>query len=160
MQQTPLLLAETILQRYSERGQKLATAESCTGGLLAATLTSVPGASAVFEQGFITYANTAKTALLGVPPLLLAQHGAVSAEVACAMATGGREQAQADVAVAITGIAGPTGEAPTKPIGLVYIAIATPHQVTAKRFLFNGDRTAIRTQAVNAALSGLLDAVG
>lgn len=136
-----------------ELGLQVATAESCTGGLLAGRLTQVPGISAVFERGWITYANAAKTAELGVPAGLLARHGAVSREVAEAMARGAQARAGARVALAITGIAGPGGGTPEKPVGLVYVAAATDDAVVVeeRRFLSLG-RDLVREFAVNAAL--------
>jgi len=114
--------AAAILDACRARGDLLATAESCTGGLLAATLTSVPGSSDVFERGFVTYANAAKSEMLGVPYWLIERHGAVSEDVARAMAGGALTHSRATLAVAITGIAGPDGGTPDKPVGLVYLA--------------------------------------
>lgn len=116
--------AEQLIALYRSRGLMLATAESCTGGLVAALLTEIAGSSSVVERGFVTYSNAAKEQLLGVAPALLAAHGAVSAEVACAMAQGALGHSQADVAVAITGIAGPGGGTAEKPVGLVHFATA------------------------------------
>lgn len=130
----------------------LATAESCTGGLLAGRVTSVPGSSAYFLASVVAYANEAKVELLGVPQELLAEHGAVSAEVAAAMATGVRQRARADIGIGITGIAGPGGGTEEKPVGLVYIGIADAAESSARRFLFPGDRQLIRELAVKAAL--------
>ncbi|MCC2113974.1 MAG: CinA family protein [Hyphomicrobiales bacterium] len=123
---TPNLLprAETLLAHCRAAGVKLATAESCTGGLIAATVTAVAGSSDVFERGFVTYSNEAKTELLGVPAALIAEHGAVSAPVAREMAVGALTHSNADVAVAVTGIAGPGGGTPDKPVGTVHLAIA------------------------------------
>jgi nicotinamide-nucleotide amidase len=136
-----------------ERNLKIATAESCTGGLLAGRLTQVPGISAVFERGWITYANAAKTAELGVPEDVLAAHGAVSREVAARMALGALQRAGARVALAITGIAGPGGGSAEKPVGLVYVAAASADAVVVeeRRFLALG-RDLVREFAVNAAL--------
>ena len=123
---SPALVARAaaLLKRYEEQGLRIATAESCTGGLVAALLTEVPGSSAVVERGFVTYSNEAKTEMLGVPADLIAGHGAVSEEVARAMAEGALRRSRADVAVAITGIAGPGGATATKPVGLVHLALA------------------------------------
>jgi nicotinamide-nucleotide amidase len=148
------LLAEQLIALYRNRGLMLATAESCTGGLVAALLTEIAGSSAVVERGFVTYSNEAKQELLGVAPSLLAAHGAVSAEVAQAMAQGALEYSRADVAVAITGIAGPGGGTAQKPVGLVHFAAAARESgvtLCERRF---GDlgRAAIRRAAVLQAL--------
>ncbi|MBX3428957.1 MAG: CinA family protein [Hyphomonadaceae bacterium] len=116
--------AERLLEETKSRGYTIATAESCTGGLIAATLAAVPGASASLERGFVTYTNQAKTDLLGVPADLIRENGAVSREVALAMVAGALEHSPADVAVAVTGIAGPDGGTAEKPVGLVHIAAA------------------------------------
>lgn len=116
--------AEALLQQSKQAGVTIATAESCTGGLIASALTSVAGASLVLECGFITYSNEAKTAMLGVPAELIASKGAVSAEVARAMAEGALKHSKADIAVAVTGIAGPDGGSEAKPVGLVHLAAA------------------------------------
>lgn len=145
-------------------GVIVSAAESCTGGLLCAAITSVAGASEIFRQGFVTYADEAKTRALGVPPDLLAANGAVSREVAAAMADGALHRAGAGLALATTGIAGPDGGSADKPVGLVWIAAARAGAVTtARRFRFDGDRGEIRDRAVAAALAmGLeaLDATG
>jgi len=116
--------ARALLDLCRGKGLTLASAESCTGGLLAATLTEIPGSSDVFERGFVTYSNEAKRNMLGVTPMMLAGHGAVSRETAEAMATGVLAHAPVDLAVSITGIAGPSGAVPGKPVGLVYLAAA------------------------------------
>ena len=116
--------AQELLDDAKRRGLRVATAESCTGGLIAATLAAVPGASAVLERGFVTYSNEAKTDMLGVPSALIAQHGAVSREVALAMAAGALKHSRADITVAVTGIAGPDGGSAEKPVGLVHLAAA------------------------------------
>jgi len=134
------------------RGWRLATAESCTGGLVAAACTSLAGSSDWFERGFVTYSNEAKSELLGVAPALLAAHGAVSEPVAAAMAEGARRRFASDLAAATTGIAGPGGGTEEKPVGLVYIGIADEAASSARRFLFHGDRSLIRELAVKAAL--------
>jgi len=115
--------ARAILDRAKARGLLITTAESCTGGLIAATLAAVPGASAVLERGFVTYSNEAKSDLLGIPASLIMVHGAVSREVAIAMAIGALAHSPADIAVAVTGIAGPGGGTANKPVGLVHIAV-------------------------------------
>lgn len=154
----PLLrLAEETIAVCRDRGLKLATAESCTGGLISACLTSVAGSSAVFERGFVTYANRAKEEMLGVPDSTLARVGAVSEEVARAMADGARARSSADLTVAVTGIAGPGGGTPEKPVGLVHVAAARAGLPTVhERHVFSGDRDAVRTATVEAALRLLL----
>jgi nicotinamide-nucleotide amidase len=152
-------LAALLTERLAARGMMLASAESCTGGLIAALMTERGGASAVFHSGFVTYANAAKTAMLGVPEPLLAAHGAVSREVAIAMATGALERSGAGVAVAVTGIAGPGGGSTEKPVGLVHIAAAAQDGRTAHAAhqFGNPGRSAIRAAAVTAALQLVLD---
>ena len=149
-----LTLGETL----RARGAMLATAESCTGGLIAATCTSVAGSSDWFERGFVTYSNAAKTEMLGVDAALIAAHGAVSAEVACAMAEGALRHSKASLAVAVTGIAGPGGATPGKPVGTVWLALARRGGTTeAERLQLAGDRTAVREQTVQHTLRRLLD---
>jgi nicotinamide-nucleotide amidase len=141
-------------------GLTLATAESCTGGLVAATLTDIAGASDVVERGFVTYSNQAKTELLGVPASLILVHGAVSAEVAEAMARGTLAHAPVSLAISVTGIAGPGGATPTKPVGLVYFGIARRGGICrSERSLFPGDRSAIRLAATAHALALIAKAV-
>jgi nicotinamide-nucleotide amidase len=142
------------------RGTMLATAESCTGGLIAAACTAVAGSSDWFERGFVTYSNAAKTELLGVDAALIQAHGAVSAEVACAMAEGALAHSKAGLAVAVTGIAGPGGAVPGKPVGTVWFALARRDRpATAELLQLGGDRTAVREQTVAHALSRLLEAL-
>jgi nicotinamide-nucleotide amidase len=143
---------EHVLNAARALGLSLATAESCTGGLVAAHLTSVPGASDVFRGGIVAYENDVKRAQLGVPEATLAAHGAVSAETAAAMAAGARESLGADVAIADTGIAGPTGGTPEKPIGLVYLHASAPGAERGRELRLPGDREAIRHRATAAAL--------
>ncbi len=131
----------------------LATAESCTGGNVAAALTSVPGSSAYFQGGIVSYSNAAKIALLGVPDEILARRGAVSAESACAMADGARLRLEADIAVSTTGIAGPDGGTVRKPVGTVFIALAEPDATTAFEHHFEGDRASIIRQSTIVALA-------
>lgn len=144
-----------VADRLRQLGQRLVTAESCTGGLIAATCTSLAGSSDWFDRGFVTYANAAKTAQLGVPADLLAQHGAVSEAVARAMAAGALAQADAQWSVAVTGIAGPGGGSAHKPVGLVWLAWGTPRGVDAQVHHFDGDRAQVRAQATAMALAGL-----
>jgi nicotinamide-nucleotide amidase len=145
-------IAELVLELLRERGLTLGTAESCTGGLVGARLTDIAGASDVYVGGAIVYADAAKQEQLGVPAALLAAHGAVSAEVAAAMARGARERVGADVAVAVTGIAGPGGGTPEKPVGLVYVHASGPMGERDLRLDFPGDRETIRGRATVAAL--------
>jgi nicotinamide-nucleotide amidase len=140
------------------RGAMLATAESCTGGLIAATCTSVAGSSDWFERGFVTYSNAAKTEMLDVDAALIARHGAVSAEVACAMAVGALAHSRAALAVAATGIAGPGGATPGKPVGTVWLAFARRGEAAcAELQQLAGGRTAVRAQTVARALQRLLE---
>ncbi len=145
-------LEKVVGRQLRERGWKLSVAESCTGGLLSGKITSVSGASDYFDRGFITYSNQAKMDLLDVPEKLLQAHGAVSAPVAEAMARGACLNAGADVALAITGIAGPTGGSREKPVGTVFIACATPEKVIVERHLFGGEREYIQESSAQAAL--------
>jgi nicotinamide-nucleotide amidase len=154
--------AGLVIRNYIRRGWRIATAESCTGGLVAGLLTEIAGSSAVVERGFVTYSNEAKSELLGVPPKLLASRGAVSMEVACAMAEGALAHSRADVAVAITGIAGPGGATPAKPVGLVHFGLAVKDRPTAHLERRYGDlgRSRIRSRAVEDALAFLEQALG
>lgn len=148
-----------LQDRLVAQGQTLATAESCTGGMIAARLTDRAGSSAYFLGGVVVYSNALKTALLGVPEALLARHGAVSAEVAGAMVRGARRNLGADWAVAVTGVAGP-GASEAKPAGLVYLAVAGPHRVlVVERQDFSGGRAAVRRQTVERALELLWDQI-
>jgi nicotinamide-nucleotide amidase len=153
-----ITLAEKVVARARARGRMLATAESCTGGLVAALITSVAGSSAVLEQGAVTYSNAAKTRMLDVPAALIEAHGAVSQPVAEAMAAGARARAGVDLAVSITGIAGPGGGSDEKPVGLVHFGLATADGVRhLQRRYGEGDRQAIRLAATEQALRLLLD---
>lgn len=147
--------AEELLQAYRAAGRKVATAESCTGGLIAGCLTEIAGSSDVVDRGFVTYSNEAKTEMLGVSPALL-EHpgpGAVSAEVAVAMAKGALKASRADVAVSATGIAGPGGGSADKPVGLVFLGWASKGgPARAVRHVFPGDRGEVRNATVRAAL--------
>jgi nicotinamide-nucleotide amidase len=148
-----LVLAKELLATCEARRWHLATAESCTGGLIIGCLTEIAGSSNVVDRGYVTYDNRAKQELLGVPPELLASVGAVSEEVARAMAAAARERAAVDLAIAVTGIAGPGGATPTKPVGLVHMAVAVRAQPTLHaREIFAGDRSAVRLATVDAAL--------
>lgn len=149
----PVTDLAAILQK---KGWKLATAESCTGGLIAAACTDLAGSSAWFERGFVTYSNEAKTASLGVDAVLIARHGAVSEPVVRAMAEGALQHSLAQVAVAVTGIAGPTGGSPGKPVGTVWFGFAVAGQVHTETRHFAGDRAAVRAATVAHALQRLL----
>ncbi|MFZ5618387.1 MAG: CinA family protein [Pseudomonadota bacterium] len=154
-------LAQQIVDKAGAEGLMIAAAESCTGGMVAAAITDVPGASAVFERGFVTYSNEAKSELLGVQTGLIHSVGSVSSAVARAMAKGAVERSRADIAVAITGIAGPTGGSAAKPVGLVWFALATRSGIArAERRVFSaGDRNFVRLRATETALMLLLRAM-
>ena len=152
--------AAVLLERFRAAKLRIVTAESCTGGMVAARLTDVAGSSDVVERGFVTYSNEAKTEMLGVPTALLAHYGAVSAQVARAMAEGALAHARAEVCVAITGIAGPGGATPGKPVGLVYLAVGRRGRDTkVERQQFSGNRTDVREGATRRALELLDDAL-
>lgn len=138
------------------RGLTVAVAESCTGGLIAHTITEVPGSSGYFLGAIVAYADAAKTRQLGVPADVLAAHGAVSAQAARAMALGVRERFDADLAVAVTGIAGPGGGSPGKPVGLTYVAVADRGSVDVRRYVWTGDRAANKRASAEAALELLI----
>ncbi len=146
--------AEALLQACRNKHVRIATAESCTGGLVAAALTAIPGASDVLDRGFVSYSNDAKHDMLGVPLSMIEQHGAVSLEVASAMATGALDRSNAGIAVSVTGLAGPGGGSPDKPIGLVCFGIARRGQPpVASQHVFPGDRSAVRAAAVAHAIA-------
>lgn len=148
--------AERVLIACRKRKLKVVTAESCTGGLVAATLTAIAGSSDVVERGFVTYANEAKREMLGVPWDALLGHGAVSEPVASAMAAGALAHSQADIAVSVTGVAGPGGGTEEKPVGLVHLAaVRSGHEPIAERHVFPGDRDMIRRVSVLTALAML-----
>ena len=145
--------ARGLLTLMEGKGLTLATAESCTGGLIAAALTAIAGSSSVVMAGFVTYANDAKHKMVGVRQESLMQHGAVSEEVACEMAEGARARAGVSLALSCTGIAGPGGATPGKPVGLVFIGCAREGAATqVERHVFPGDRAAVRAATVSAAL--------
>ena len=153
--------ARDVLAACAAAGHRVAVAESCTGGLLAACLTAIPGSSEVVERGFVTYTNQAKSELLGVPEALFTTVGAVSEEVARAMAAGALARSAADVSAAVTGIAGPGGATPDKPVGLVHVAVARAGgAILHERHVFTGDRDAVRLQAVRTALDLLQRVAG
>ena len=148
-------LAEVVGQKLAQQKKTIAVAESCTGGYLAKLLTDIPGASRYFTHGWITYSNSAKTSELGVPAHLIEEHGAVSEQVAQAMARGAKKRAGTDFAIGLTGIAGPTGASKQKPIGLVYISVDFDSGCETKRFIFHHDRDSIRLRAAQTALNML-----
>jgi nicotinamide-nucleotide amidase len=146
--------AAALLACLRQRGEMIATAESCTGGLIAGALTHVPGSSDVVDRGFVTYSNAAKTEMLEVPADLITLVGAVSQEVAAAMAEGALRRSHADVAISVTGVAGPGGGSAEKPVGLVWFGLARRGTATVTmRRVFSGDRTAVRAQTVAAAFA-------
>jgi nicotinamide-nucleotide amidase len=153
-------LATSVLTTCRVKGWRLATAESCTGGLVAVALTVIAGASDVVDRGFVVYSNEAKMELLGVPERTLAAFGAVSAETAELMAAGAVSRARVDLAVSVTGIAGPGGSSTEKPVGLVYLGVATKDNARSERHVFTGDRDGIRRAAMIRALEMLNEAAG
>ncbi|QRR34655.1 CinA family protein [Hydrogenophaga sp. YM1] len=156
MDAATLDLVTELAARLRARGAMMASAESCTGGLIAAACTELSGSSEWFERGFVTYSNAAKTDSLGVPAALIAAHGAVSEPVARAMAAGAVAHSAARCALAVTGVAGPTGGSADKPVGTVWFGWCTPAGVASEHRRFDGDRAAVRAQAVRHALAGLL----
>lgn len=151
-------LARALGQACRRRGVTVATAESCTGGGIAEAITRIAGSSEWFERGFVTYSNEAKTEMLGVPRELIERHGAVSEEVARAMASGALDRSPARASAAVTGIAGPGGATPGKPVGLVWFAWAARGvPVQSRSFEFAGDRGRVRQQAVAMSIQGLID---
>ncbi len=159
---TPLTdLAAQLGEVLDRQGRILTTAESCTGGWIAKVITDVPGSSGWFEHGFVSYSNAAKQELLGVTPATLEQHGAVSAETVAEMAQGALRHSRADLAVAVSGVAGPDGGSLDKPVGTVWLAwVVRDGSVRTQRQVFPGDRKAVRRQTVIMALKGLLDVLG
>ncbi len=148
-----LALAQSVLDACRARGWRLATAKSCTGGLVAGALTAIAGSSDVVERGFVTYSNAAKSELLGVSPETIANHGAASAETAAEMAQGALARSPVDLAISVTGIAGPGGVTPAKPAGLVLFGVARRDgRCRTERRVFPGDRTAVREAVLEVAL--------
>lgn len=154
----PSLVAQ-LAKLLRERDQRVCTAESCTGGLIAKSMTDLAGSSDWFDRGFVTYSNQAKSDMLGVPESIIAEYGAVSEAVAVAMASGALRHSQADYAVAVTGVAGPGGGSEDKPVGTVWIAVAAPAQLQARLFQFDGDRAAVRAATLQDALQLLLRSI-
>jgi nicotinamide-nucleotide amidase len=150
---------QAVADRLLKHRQKVCTAESCTGGLIAKTFTDLAGSSDWFERGFVTYSNAAKTDMLAVPASLIEDYGAVSEAVATAMASGALRHSQADYSIAVTGVAGPGGGSDDKPVGTVWIALASAEQMVARRYQFDGDRQAVRAATMQTALDLLLDLV-
>lgn len=148
---------QTLAQLLEQRGWMLATAESCTGGMIAAKCTDLAGSSNWFERGFVTYSNASKSELLGVPTELIARDGAVSETVARAMAQGAIGHSGAQVAIAVTGVAGPTGGSPDKPVGTVWFAWAWPGHLESECMRWPGDRQAVRRQTTAYALAQLME---
>ena len=152
--------AQQVIAACQAKGLRLAVGESCTGGLIAAAITDQRGSSAVFNGGIIAYANEAKEGLLAVPKETMIEHGSVSAEVAAVMAGAVRERLGADIGLGVTGVAGPGGGTPDKPVGRVYLHLSGPNGIEqAREFDFSGDREAVRTQTVAEALGLVLDAL-
>ena len=150
-----MMLSAEVLRAL--KGRTLATAESCTGGMIGAGLTAVPGSSAVYKGGIISYTNSVKEKLLGVPGAVLSEYGAVSAPVAEAMAAGAKKALGADVAVSVTGLAGPGGDEYGNPVGTVFIGYCDEAVCISREFHFAGDRESVRSQASNQALSLILE---
>lgn len=153
-------LAERVVQMALKCGKAIVVAESCTGGMLSAALTDVPGSSAIFDCGFVAYSYESKSKLLNVPMEQLMQHGAVSASIAALMVKGALLSASADIGISITGIAGPGGATEEKPVGLVYFAISDGMVCETHRKVFQGNRTTVRKHAVTFALEVLLEWLG
>ncbi len=141
-----------LVEKLNEKNMTIATAESCTGGMIGGCITSVSGASNVYNEGYITYSNEAKEKNLGVSHITLEMYGAVSENTAREMADGVRRKANADIGIAVTGIAGPGGGTEEKPVGLVYIGVATQKSVEAHKFIFSGDREEVRKSTVENAV--------
>lgn len=146
-------------EKLRATGARVTTAESCTGGAIAASLTRISGASQWFDYGFVTYSNEAKTHMLGVPETLIEKHGAVSEEVVEAMVAQAAARAGAEFGVAVSGIAGPGGGTPDKPVGTVWLAWFTPHEIKSQKMVFEGDRNKIRMDTVHHGLVVLLECV-
>jgi nicotinamide-nucleotide amidase len=156
MNATVHALCADLATALLDRGWKLATAESCTGGLIAASCTDLAGSSAWFERGFVTYSNEAKSELLHVDPAAIASHGAVSEVVARAMAFGALRHSHAQVSVAVTGVAGPTGGSPDKPVGTVWFGFSVGGRLSSELMHFDGDRFAVREATVRHGLQRVL----
>jgi PncC family amidohydrolase len=161
MADDPLVaLAARLQEQCVARDMTVATVESCTGGLVGHLITETSGSSAYFVGGFVTYSDALKRAMVDVPAEVLASHGAVSAQTAVAMATGGRQRTNADIAGAVTGVAGPDGGSPDKPVGLAYVAVADATGTDVRRFVWTGDRTMNKRASAEALLELLLERIG
>jgi len=156
MNQDLIKLVAELATVLLERGRKITTAESCTGGLIAKSMTDLAGSSDWFECGFVTYSNVAKTDMIGVPESVINEYGAVSEAVANAMAGGALSHSAADCSIAVTGVAGPAGGCPDKPVGTVWIAVAVEDRMFTQKYLFAGDRDAIRQATMLQAIQNLL----
>ncbi len=156
MNQGPRKLVAQLAGLLLEKELRVATAESCTGGLIAKSLTDLAGSSDWFECGFVTYSNAAKTGMTGVPESVISEYGAVSEAVASSMASGAMRHSAADCSIAVTGIAGPAGGSPDKPVGTVWIAVSGNGQTFTQKYLFTGDREAIRQETMLQAIQNLL----
>ena len=159
MNDDPDSLTQRLATLLLSKRQSACTAESCTGGLIAKTFTDLAGSSDWFDRGFVTYSNAAKSEMLGVPPSVIEDYGAVSEAVASAMVSGALRHSAADYAVAVTGVAGPGGGSDEKPVGTVWIAVASKHQANARLYRFDGDRRAVREATLQTAMERLLDLV-
>ena len=159
MKKDSAVLVQELADQLLKHRQKICAAESCTGGLIAKTFTDLAGSSDWFERGFVTYSDQAKSEMLAVPASLIEDYGAVSEAVASAMASGALRHSRADYSVAVTGVAGPAGGADEKPVGTVWIAVASAGQMLAKRYQFDGDRQAVRAATLIASIELLLDLV-
>ena len=159
MNQDPGKLIAQLAALLLEKQLKIATAESCTGGLIAKSLTDLAGSSDWFECGFVTYSNAAKTEMTGVPESVISEYGAVSEAVASSMATGALRHSAADCSIAVTGVAGPGGGSEEKPVGTVWIAVASAEHLEAQCHLFSGDRAAVRAATLIAGLEKLVERV-
>ncbi len=155
-----LILVPQLAMELLQRGQRVCTAESCTGGLIAKSFTDLAGSSDWFDRGFVTYSNAAKSEMLGVPASLIDDYGAVSEAVASAMASGALRHSEADYAIAVTGVAGPGGGSAEKPVGTVWIAFASADHLEAQCHHFEGDRAAVREATLVAGLDKLIERVG
>ena len=154
-----LLKTKKLYELLKKENFKISTAESCTGGMIGATLTSIPGISSYYEYGFVTYSNEAKQKLLGVKEETLNKFGAVSAQTVLEMAEGALKVSGSDIAVSVSGIAGPGGATPEKPVGLVYIGLATKNKQLFSRFVFKGNREEVRQQTVNSVLEMIINQI-
>ena len=159
MKKDSAVLVQELADQLLKHRRKVCAAESCTGGLIAKTFTDLAGSSDWFERGFVTYSNEAKSEMLAVPESIIEDYGAVSEAVASAMASGALRHSRADYSVAVTGVAGPAGGADEKPVGTVWIAVASAGQMLAKRYQFDGDRQAVRAATLIASIELLLDLV-